>query len=512
MRMLDVPTLQREVMPEEEEEKELQMKPMIQCQSAEGGMSASPDLEATIQQARGSGQPLAQSIREPMEQAFGADFSGVKIHTDAQSNQMNRSIQAKAFTTGQDIFFREGAYEPGSRGGQELIAHELTHVVQQNDSQDGCYQINRTVYIGSRAKSVRDQDINAEVQQRGQTYGWSKEETKKVASALKSENGNTQKVYQYDTWLDAIEDKQWKGDKNAEGSEVREHTFHFGNTLKNVLERIKDIVENGFNSAFAAMEGGFLTSAWNTLSGIGENLSEIALGLAPGVYSILAGLKKLFDLKKIGRLYNALKVAGAQELAGKVDQKVNRRWWDTLVAGIQKITKGALKIAALFTGPLAGGFIAAADIGDAIMQIGKYLYRGGKAIYKKLKGTKGQNRTFNARRLLLQGLAGKAWALDVLIAMDWRGSGVVGRLSGWYEKLNPLTSKNMAKNPELLAFNNAMKSAAENATSSANNPEAFNSARIDFQLRLDQLYGKSDDSNFRAAIIENVAYQLRSFA
>ncbi|MEW6499265.1 MAG: DUF4157 domain-containing protein, partial [Cyanobacteriota bacterium] len=132
MRKLDVPALQREVMPEEEQEKELQMKPMIQRQSAEGGMSASPDLEATIQQARGNGQPLAQSIREPMEQAFGANFSGVKIHTDAQSNQLNRSIQAKAFTTGQDIFFREGAYEPGSRGGQELIAHELTHVVQQN--------------------------------------------------------------------------------------------------------------------------------------------------------------------------------------------------------------------------------------------------------------------------------------------------------------------------------------------------------------------------------------------
>jgi hypothetical protein len=54
------------------------------------------------------------------------------VHTDSQSDQLNKSIQAKAFTTGQDIFFRQGAYEPNSRGGQELIAHELTHVVQQN--------------------------------------------------------------------------------------------------------------------------------------------------------------------------------------------------------------------------------------------------------------------------------------------------------------------------------------------------------------------------------------------
>jgi hypothetical protein len=63
---------------------------------------------------------------------MGADFSGVKVHTDSQSDQLNKSIQAKAFTTGQDVFFRQGAYNPSSKSGQELIAHELTHVIQQN--------------------------------------------------------------------------------------------------------------------------------------------------------------------------------------------------------------------------------------------------------------------------------------------------------------------------------------------------------------------------------------------
>ncbi|WP_341527209.1 DUF4157 domain-containing protein [Nostoc sp. UHCC 0302] len=117
----------------QEEEKELQMKPMLQLRSGKVGMAAAPDVEASIQQARGGGQPLADSIREPMEQAFGADFSRVKIHTDSRADQLNQSIQAKAFTTRQDIFFRQGVYEPGSRGGQELLAHELTHVVQQNE-------------------------------------------------------------------------------------------------------------------------------------------------------------------------------------------------------------------------------------------------------------------------------------------------------------------------------------------------------------------------------------------
>ena len=67
-----------------------------------------------------------------MGKAMGADFSGVKVHTDSQADQLNQSIQAKAFTTGQDVFFRQGTYQPGSKDGQELIAHELTHVVQQN--------------------------------------------------------------------------------------------------------------------------------------------------------------------------------------------------------------------------------------------------------------------------------------------------------------------------------------------------------------------------------------------
>jgi Domain of unknown function (DUF4157) len=113
-------------------EAQLQRSPLIQCQPSEGAIAATPDVEASIQQLQGSGQPLADSIREQMEQSFAADFSRVKVHTDVQSDKLNSSLQAKAFTTGQDVFFRQGEYNPGSRGGQELLAHELTHVVQQS--------------------------------------------------------------------------------------------------------------------------------------------------------------------------------------------------------------------------------------------------------------------------------------------------------------------------------------------------------------------------------------------
>ncbi|GJD18486.1 hypothetical protein RIVM261_034420 [Rivularia sp. IAM M-261] len=122
-------TLQRQELPEDEE---LQMKPLAERREAIYGGQASKDLESSINSAGGGGQPLDRGLQQSMGQAMGADFSRVKVHTGAQADQLNQSIQAKAFTMGQDVFFRQGAYEPGSQRGQELIAHELTHVVQQS--------------------------------------------------------------------------------------------------------------------------------------------------------------------------------------------------------------------------------------------------------------------------------------------------------------------------------------------------------------------------------------------
>lgn len=120
------PILQREEMPEEEE---LQMKPALQRR--ETSDTASTEFEATLNSAKGGGQPLDENMQQAMGQSMGADFSGVRIHTDSVSDQLNQSVQAKAFTTGQDVFFRKGEYQPSSRSGQELLAHELTHVIQQ---------------------------------------------------------------------------------------------------------------------------------------------------------------------------------------------------------------------------------------------------------------------------------------------------------------------------------------------------------------------------------------------
>ena len=167
-RSLLSPVVQRMDMPEEEEE--LQAKPMIspiqrslispvvqrathpvelmlQRREAIASGEASADLTSAINSSRGGGQSLEPGLQESMGQAIGADFSRVRIHTDSQSDQLNQSIQAKAFTTGQDVFFRQGEYQPGSRGGQELIAHELTHVVQQGEGSRHIREVQRKLDI-----------------------------------------------------------------------------------------------------------------------------------------------------------------------------------------------------------------------------------------------------------------------------------------------------------------------------------------------------------------------------
>ena len=90
-----------------------------------------PDVTAQIAATRGRGTPLAPAVRDRMSAALGDSFSDVRVHTDPLATALARSVQARAFTTGADIYFAGGEYSPGSSSGQQLLAHELTHVVQQ---------------------------------------------------------------------------------------------------------------------------------------------------------------------------------------------------------------------------------------------------------------------------------------------------------------------------------------------------------------------------------------------
>ncbi len=77
------------------------------------------------------GEPLSEPVRADMEQRLGHDFGDVRVHTDAGAHESAKAVNAHAYTTGNNIVFQRGQYDPDSGAGQKLLAHELTHVVQQ---------------------------------------------------------------------------------------------------------------------------------------------------------------------------------------------------------------------------------------------------------------------------------------------------------------------------------------------------------------------------------------------
>ena len=105
---------------------------LIAQRSGQGSFELDDATVNRIKNQRGGGQALDSSIQTQMGSTTGHDFKDVRVHTSPESDDLNRELDAKAFTTGNDVFFREGQYDPHSSSGQELIAHELTHVVQQN--------------------------------------------------------------------------------------------------------------------------------------------------------------------------------------------------------------------------------------------------------------------------------------------------------------------------------------------------------------------------------------------
>lgn len=95
---------------------------------------STPNLEIRLNSSKGGGSSLPNDLLSTMESGFGADFSNVKIHTGSEAVSMNRELGAQAFTHGNDIYFDEGKYDTQSKEGKHLLAHELTHTIQQGSS------------------------------------------------------------------------------------------------------------------------------------------------------------------------------------------------------------------------------------------------------------------------------------------------------------------------------------------------------------------------------------------
>ena len=149
------------------------VRPKIQRFSGQpsGEMGAAP---ASVDRVlASSGRPLEPALRSDMEQRFGYDFSRVRVHSGADAELSAREVSARAYTVGSDVVFGAGSFAPGNREGRRLIAHELTHVVQQKGVHAPVTvrripfreKANAAIHIGlipaHRAKKLADEALDA---------------------------------------------------------------------------------------------------------------------------------------------------------------------------------------------------------------------------------------------------------------------------------------------------------------------------------------------------------------
>ncbi|HEY5916820.1 MAG TPA: DUF4157 domain-containing protein [Chryseolinea sp.] len=136
-------------------DKELQTKPDVKEENeevqtkSEGKTSAPPSLSSRISNSSGKGMPLPSKTLQQMNSSFGADFSDVNLHTDYSSIRMNNELRSQAFTHGKDIYFNSGKYNPETSTGKQLLAHELTHVVQQGSGNGLHNSVQRACHDGA---------------------------------------------------------------------------------------------------------------------------------------------------------------------------------------------------------------------------------------------------------------------------------------------------------------------------------------------------------------------------
>lgn len=101
-----------------------------------GGGTASSAVSGRVEQSAGTGRQMTGRLLSEMSHQFGTDLSDVTIHTDSEATALNKELGAQAFTYGKDIYFNAGKFNPETAAGKFLLAHELTHVVQQSGEED----------------------------------------------------------------------------------------------------------------------------------------------------------------------------------------------------------------------------------------------------------------------------------------------------------------------------------------------------------------------------------------
>ena len=153
--------------PEEPKKKKEEQK-AVQKKDDGGGGAAAPAVERDVERQERGGRPLDPAVRGYFEPRFGADFSNVRVHDDAEAARTANQLNAQAFTRGEHIFFGAGRYQPDDSPGRQLLGHELTHTLQQGAATPAAPQAKPLQATPSSAKVIQRQGEEAADEEAGQ--------------------------------------------------------------------------------------------------------------------------------------------------------------------------------------------------------------------------------------------------------------------------------------------------------------------------------------------------------
>ncbi len=300
---------------EPEQERKPEVGPRISTKGKgsthKGGEEASTELSGALERERGRGQPLEPRLQSQMGLAMGADFSGVRVHTDSHADRLNRALTSRAFTKGQDIFIKKGEYEPRSREGQMLIAHELTHVSQQRED--------RTDGKGTKPTIQRDVLKNLKKQKLVVAGEYHKDEEKK---------------WEEEVWKKVLPGTVVKKEQDAivePGAEAQGRSEYGDDLYARVLTgylRAKEALDREYLDEVEGLglgggkeeekESGSRTILERESKGARYELSEL-MGEVTHVYDMLLSIKNLMKEKEVSQPMYAL-LSWATELIKRIKQ------------------------------------------------------------------------------------------------------------------------------------------------------------------------------------------------
>lgn len=333
-------------------------------QDTGAGLETDDATSAEISRASSGGRAMDAETRGRFEQGLGADLSNVRIHNDGQSDKLCRSLSAHAFTTGSDVFFSSGTYKPGTKAGDHLLAHELTHVVQQGSAP----MVSRWSIFGWHP------------------FGLGKSEDEKNEDKLREARANAKKAA-------ALEAKSGKEADELEGATELQNRdaqsgadeSHDDSVVDGGTSSIKDVVDQSTEMDAVRTTGKSAESA---------PAQEQATGVVGLATATKALITSLLDL------YKAIKSDETDK--GDVAEKAAKSVSDAL-----GLAENAVKTASAFGGSIGSAVVPGIGIAVSAISAGQEIlniYRANRYI----KGMEVERDTTDDEK--------KRWALDNLIS------------------------------------------------------------------------------------------------